>query len=86
MHSNKCRTRKENLVRAIEHESNGNSAAAYECYQKAVDISPSIAHELIQVETVYHGRLVLKSICNQIFSIQGSKVLHLICNFIHGYS
>ncbi|KAJ6885287.1 hypothetical protein NC651_026024 [Populus alba x Populus x berolinensis] len=42
-------TRKENLVRAIEHESNGNSAAAYECYQKAVDISPSIAHELIQV-------------------------------------
>ncbi|KAJ6979380.1 hypothetical protein NC653_027513 [Populus alba x Populus x berolinensis] len=37
-------TRKENLVRAIEHESNGNSAAAYECYQKAVDISPSIEH------------------------------------------
>uniref|UniRef100_A0A6N2KU66 Exonuclease 1 n=1 Tax=Salix viminalis TaxID=40686 RepID=A0A6N2KU66_SALVM len=45
----RARTRKENLVRAIEHESNGNSAAAYECYQKAVDISPSIAHELIQV-------------------------------------
>ncbi|CAB4306729.1 unnamed protein product [Prunus armeniaca] len=43
------RVRKENLARAIEHESNGNSAAAYECYQKAVDISPSIAHELIQV-------------------------------------
>ncbi|KAJ4849968.1 hypothetical protein Tsubulata_004862 [Turnera subulata] len=45
----RARTRKENLARAIEHESNGNSAAAYECYQKAVDISPSIAHELIQV-------------------------------------
>ena len=73
-------------MRAIEHESNGNSAAAYECYQKAVDISPSIAHELIQVEIVYHERRVLKSICNQIFSIQGSKVLHLICNFIDGYS
>ncbi|CBI30771.3 unnamed protein product, partial [Vitis vinifera] len=45
----RARVRKENLARAIEHESNGNSAAAYECYQKAVDISPSIARELIQV-------------------------------------
>ncbi|XP_009360805.2 exonuclease 1 [Pyrus x bretschneideri] len=43
------RARKENLARAIEHESNGNSTAAYDCYQKAVDISPSIARELIQV-------------------------------------
>nr|POE91781.1 exonuclease 1 [Quercus suber] len=43
------RVRKENLSRAIEHESEGNSAAAYECYQKAVDISPLIACELIQV-------------------------------------
>lgn len=41
--------RKENLARAIEHESNGNGSAAYDCYQKAVDISPSIAHDLIQV-------------------------------------
>ncbi|CAL5409105.1 unnamed protein product [Camellia sinensis] len=41
--------RKENLARAIEHESNGNNAAAYKCYQKAVDISPSVAYELIQV-------------------------------------
>ncbi|CAN1283371.1 Exonuclease 1 [Linum perenne] len=45
----RARSRKENLARAIEHESNGNSTAAYECYQKAVDISPSIAHDLIQV-------------------------------------
>nr|ABY56082.1 exonuclease [Cucumis sativus] len=45
----RARTRKENLARATEHEMNGNSAAAYECYQKAVDITPSIAHELIQV-------------------------------------
>ncbi|XVF40239.1 hypothetical protein PTKIN_Ptkin01aG0096100 [Pterospermum kingtungense] len=45
----RARTRKENLTRAIEHESCGNSSAAYECYQKAVDISPSIAHELIMV-------------------------------------
>lgn len=43
------RSRKENLARALEHEANGNSSAAYECYQKAVDISPAIAHELIQV-------------------------------------
>ncbi|KAF4360670.1 hypothetical protein G4B88_010665 [Cannabis sativa] len=45
----RARGRKENLARAMEHESNGNSSAAYECYQKAVDISPSIAYELIQV-------------------------------------
>ncbi|KAL5716507.1 Rad2 nuclease [Ranunculus cassubicifolius] len=45
----RARSRKENLERAVEHESTGNSAAAYECYQKAVDISPSIAYELIQV-------------------------------------
>ncbi|KAJ8761987.1 hypothetical protein K2173_006589 [Erythroxylum novogranatense] len=45
----RARARKENLTRAREHESNGNSAAAYECYQKAVDISPSIALQLIQV-------------------------------------
>ncbi|XP_057949095.1 exonuclease 1 [Malania oleifera] len=45
----RARVRRENLARAIEHESNGNSAAAFECYQKAVDISPSLAHELIQV-------------------------------------
>ncbi|KAL3345029.1 hypothetical protein AABB24_024136 [Solanum stoloniferum] len=43
------RSRKENLSRAIEHETNGNMIAAYECYQKAVDISPSVAHDLIQV-------------------------------------
>ncbi|XP_060676493.1 exonuclease 1 isoform X1 [Ziziphus jujuba] len=45
----RARVRKENLARATEHESNGNNAAAYECYQKAVDISPSIAYDLIQV-------------------------------------
>ncbi|XP_050287547.1 exonuclease 1 isoform X2 [Quercus robur] len=47
------RVRKENLSRAIEHESQGNSAAAYECYQKAVDISPLIACELIQENVSY---------------------------------
>ncbi|KAF0917118.1 hypothetical protein E2562_016924 [Oryza meyeriana var. granulata] len=43
------RSRKENLERAKEHESAGNSRAAFECYQKAVDITPRIAFELIQV-------------------------------------
>ncbi|GAB2299048.1 hypothetical protein Dimus_033122 [Dionaea muscipula] len=53
----RARARKENLARAIEHESNGNSTAAYECYQKAVDISPAAAYDLIQVlkqEHVYY--------------------------------
>lgn len=45
----RARSRKEYLTRAMEHESNGNLSAAYECYQKAVDISPSVAHDLIQV-------------------------------------
>ncbi|KAL7129777.1 hypothetical protein ABFS83_13G090700 [Erythranthe nasuta] len=45
----RARSRKENLSRAVEHESNGNLTAAYECYQKAVDISPSVAYDLIQV-------------------------------------
>ena len=53
-YTSKLRVRKENLARAIEHESNGNSAAAYECYQKAVDISPSIACELIQVGKCFY--------------------------------
>ena len=45
------RARKENLARAIEHDSNGNNAAAYKCYQQAVAFSPSVAYELIQVIT-----------------------------------
>ncbi|CAA7388537.1 unnamed protein product [Spirodela intermedia] len=45
----RSRIRKENLERALDHESAGNTAAAYEYYQKAVDISPSVAYHLIQV-------------------------------------
>ncbi|KAK1323916.1 Exonuclease 1 [Acorus calamus] len=45
----RARMRKENLERALEHEAAGNSAAAYECFQKAVDVSPAMAFELIQV-------------------------------------
>ncbi|KAI3929633.1 hypothetical protein MKX01_025801 [Papaver californicum] len=42
------RSKKENLEQAMKHESMGNSTASYECYQKAVDISPAIANKLIQ--------------------------------------
>ncbi|KAF8663885.1 hypothetical protein HU200_055223 [Digitaria exilis] len=45
----RARSRKENLERAREHEAAGNSRAAFECYQKAVDITPKIASELIEV-------------------------------------
>ncbi|TKY60094.1 Exonuclease 1 [Spatholobus suberectus] len=45
----RARARKDNFARAVEHESDGNSSAAYECYQKAVDISPLVARDLIQV-------------------------------------
>nr|KYP38086.1 Exonuclease 1 [Cajanus cajan] len=45
----RARARKDNFARAVVHESDGNSSAAYECYQKAVDISPQVARELIQV-------------------------------------
>ncbi|OEL27786.1 Exonuclease 1 [Dichanthelium oligosanthes] len=45
----RARSRKENFERAREHEAAGNSRAAFECYQKAVDITPSIASELIEV-------------------------------------
>lgn len=45
----RARSRRENMARAIEHEVNGNMTAAYECYQKAVDVSPSVAYGLIQV-------------------------------------
>ncbi|KAI3768608.1 hypothetical protein L2E82_19438 [Cichorium intybus] len=44
-----ARSRKENPARAIEHESCGDTSAAYEYYQKAVDIPPTIAYELIPV-------------------------------------
>ncbi|KAI3781652.1 hypothetical protein L2E82_11672 [Cichorium intybus] len=45
----RARSRKENPTRAIEHESCGDTSAAYEYYQKAVDIPPTIAYELIPV-------------------------------------
>ncbi|KAL2343232.1 hypothetical protein Fmac_004517 [Flemingia macrophylla] len=45
----RARVRKDNFARAVLHESDGNPSAAYECYQKAVDISPQVACDLIQV-------------------------------------
>ncbi|OAE29750.1 hypothetical protein AXG93_3884s1460 [Marchantia polymorpha subsp. ruderalis] len=45
----RARSRKENLQRAQEHERSGNHTAAFQCYQKAVDITPVIALSLIKV-------------------------------------
>ncbi|KAG6553134.1 hypothetical protein Mapa_005193 [Marchantia paleacea] len=45
----RARSRKENLQRAQEHERSGNHSAAFQCYQKAVDITPLIALSLIKV-------------------------------------
>ncbi|KAI3982669.1 hypothetical protein MKX01_031543 [Papaver californicum] len=44
----RSRSRKENLERAMKHESMGNYTTSYECCQKEVDISPAISNELIQ--------------------------------------
>lgn len=68
-----CRSRKENFERALEHERVGNKTAAFECYQKAVDITPAIAFRLIKVlHTLMHltGLYVKRS---------GIFVLHFSC-------
>lgn len=44
------RNRKENLDRARAHEVAGNTAAAYDSYQKAVDITPEVAARFVQVK------------------------------------
>lgn len=41
------RGRQENLEKARAHWAAGNTAAAYECYQRAVDISPATAKRFI---------------------------------------
>jgi len=43
------RNRRDNLAKARAHVSAGNLHAANEAYQRAVDISPSLAYELIKV-------------------------------------
>ena len=43
------RGRDEAKGRAAEHLRLGNSQAAYECFQKAVDISPEVANRFVQV-------------------------------------
>lgn len=45
----RARVRKAYLERAQEHELSGNRTAAYDCYQKAVDITPQIAFQLVKV-------------------------------------
>lgn len=82
----KCRTRKENLARALEHESCGNSSAAYECYQKAVDISPSIAHELIMVSNELWKRSCSIFKRNQFSNFKDSSMLYCCAfSYWHGW-
>ena len=50
-----CRRRAKNLQTAREHLQAGNTNAAYDHYQKAVNISPQVAQQLIQAST---GRAV----------------------------
>ncbi len=44
-----CRARKENKDKAAAHVKAGNKQAAYECYQRAVDISPATANNFAKV-------------------------------------
>lgn len=43
------RSRSENLAKAEAFEASGNMSAANEHYQRAVDISPAVAKQLIDV-------------------------------------
>jgi exonuclease-1 len=44
-----CRKRDEYKQKALEHLKNGARNAAIECFQRAVDITPRMAFNLIQV-------------------------------------
>lgn len=48
-----CRSRKENLENARNFAAAGNATAAYECYQRAVDISPAVAKQFIEVRPLF---------------------------------
>jgi exonuclease-1 len=45
------RARQENKQKAAQHLQAGNLSAAYECYQRAVDVTPAMAKHLIEVRT-----------------------------------
>jgi exonuclease-1 len=44
-----CRSREENKAKARALWQQGNKTAAFECYQRAVDISPVVAKGFIDV-------------------------------------
>lgn len=46
-----CRARAENKAKAQALWQQGNKAAAFECYQRAVDITPAVAKGFIDVRT-----------------------------------
>jgi exonuclease-1 len=52
------RARQENKQKAAQHLRAGNLSAAYECYQRAVDVTPAMAKHLVEVR----GRTALHCI------------------------
>jgi exonuclease-1 len=46
------RKRREERAKAAEYLQQGNRTAANDCYRKAVDITPRMAHKLIKVRSV----------------------------------
>ena len=44
-----CRLRHEYRVKAEAHVKAGNVVAAVECYQRAVDVTPKMAKQVIEV-------------------------------------
>jgi exonuclease-1 len=50
--NDETRIREESKSRGLQYLKEGNSEAALECFQKSVDITPQMAHNLIKVLTV----------------------------------
>jgi hypothetical protein len=54
-----CSARQEARERAMAHHNNGNLIAAQECYQRAVDVTPSMAKQLIEVQRAAAARYLV---------------------------
>jgi Tfp pilus assembly protein PilF len=49
-----CSTRTANMDRALAYLATGNSAAAEECFQRAVNVNGNMAKQWIEVSTARH--------------------------------
>lgn len=56
--ANACRSRADNLARAVALESQGRLKEARDFYTKCVDITPEMAYQLIKVSTTSTRRKV----------------------------